>query len=344
MQNRMLAQGPLHRTDGILSEAGYALAPIKDYDRGRVKAPRRRIKEWDYYLVTSPRCALAITVSDNGYMGLDSLSLIDFETLSQRTVSRMNWMPLGKRGLPASSLAGVTRAVGKNYEFTFRVEEGQRQLYGHMYDFGVQKDPLLFDTVLQEPRQDSMVIVTPFHKKPRQFYYNRKISGLPAEGRVIYQDREYLFSPASSFGTLDWGRGVWPYHSRWYWGSASGIIGGRIFGLNIGHGFGDTSRATENMLFYGGIASKLSQVHFELPQENGQDNPLLPWQVQDDAGRLNLTFTPLLDRAASLRAGPLGSDQHQVFGLFNGQAVLDDGTRLEIRDLLGFLERVKNRW
>ncbi len=42
MQNRMLAQGPLHRTDGILSEAGYALAPIKDYDRGRVKAPRRR--------------------------------------------------------------------------------------------------------------------------------------------------------------------------------------------------------------------------------------------------------------------------------------------------------------
>ncbi len=54
MQNRMLAQGPLHRTDGILSEAGYALAPIKDYDRGRVKAPRRRIKEWDYYLVTSP--------------------------------------------------------------------------------------------------------------------------------------------------------------------------------------------------------------------------------------------------------------------------------------------------
>ncbi len=128
-------------------------------------------------------------------MGLDSLSLIDFETLSQRTVSRMNWMPLGKRGLPASSLAGVTRAVGKNYEFTFRVEEGQRQLYGHMYDFGVQKDPLLFDIVLQEPRQDSMVIVTPFHKKPRQFYYNRKISGLPAEGRVIYQDRNTSSPP-----------------------------------------------------------------------------------------------------------------------------------------------------
>ncbi len=344
MQQRMLAQGPLHRTDGILSEAGYALTPIKEYDRGRVKAPRHRIKEWDYYLVMNERSALAITISDNGYMGLDSLSFIDFEASAQRTVSRMNWLPLGKRGLPATSLSGVTRAVGNNYEFTFRVEGGQRQLYGHMYDFGGEKQPLLFDIVLQEPRQDSMVIVIPFDKKPHHFYYNRKINCLPADGRVIYQDREYLFSPAASFGTLDWGRGVWPYADTWYWGSASGIIAGRAFGMNIGHGFGDTSRATENMLFYRGTASKLAQVHFEVPQENGRENYLLPWQVRDDAGRLSLTFTPILDRAAEINALILGSSQHQVFGQFSGQAVLDDGTRLEVRDVMGFLEKVKNRW
>jgi hypothetical protein len=344
MQQRMLAQGPLHRTDGILSETGYALAPIKDYDRRRIKAPRHRIKEWDYYLIANDRFALAITVADNGYMGLDSLSLIDFDTLAQRTVSRMSWLPLGKRGLPASSEAGVTRAVGKNYEFTFRVDAGQRQLYGHMYDFGGEKEPLLFDIVLQEPRQNSMVIVTPFAKKPYQFYYNRKINCLPADGRVIYQDREYLFSPAGSFGTLDWGRGVWPYAGAWYWGSASGIVQGRAFGLNIGYGFGDTSRATENMLFYGGIASKLGHVRFDAPRENGRDSYLLPWQVEDDAGRLSLTFTPVLDRAAEINALVLGSVQHQVFGRFSGHALLDDGTRLEVRDLMGFLEKVRNRW
>ena len=344
MQNRMLAQGPLHRTDGILSETGYALAPIKEYDRGRVKAPKHRIKEWDYYLIANDRFALALTVADNGYMGLDSLSLIDFETLAQRTVSRMSYFPMGKRSLPASSASGVTRAVGKNYEFTFRVGGGQRQLYGHMYDFGGEKDPLLFDIVLQEPRQDSMVIVTPFEKKPHHFYYNRKTNCLPADGRVIYQDKEYIFSPASSFGTLDWGRGVWPYANTWYWGSASGIVQGRAFGLNIGYGFGDTSRATENMLFYGGTASKLAEVRFEVPQENGRDNFLLPWQVRDDAGRLAFDFTPILDRAAEMNVGPLGTSQHQVFGRFSGQAALDDGTRLEVRDLIGFLEKVKNRW
>lgn len=343
MQNRMLAQGPLHRADGMLSESGFALSPIKDYDRRHLKAPRHRVKEWDYYLVMNPSCALGLTVSDMGCMGLDSLSFIDFETLSQRLVSRMSWMPLGKKKLPASSVQGVTRAVGKDYEFTFRVGGGQRQLYGHMYDFGGPNRPLLFDIVLEEPRQDSMVIVTPFENKPNQFVYKRNVSCLPAEGRVIWQDREYIFSPAASSGTLNWGRGVWPYRAQWYWGSASGIIAGRAFGLNIGRGFGDTSRATENMLFYGGIASKLSQVTIEAP-ENGQVNNMKPRQVRDDAGRLALAFTPIIDHDARISFGPLGARRHQVFGHYNGQAVLDDGTKLEVKELLGFLEKVKNRW
>jgi len=344
MQNRMLAQGPLHRADGVLSETGFALAPIKDYDRRRLKAPRHRIKEWDDCLVMNAHCALGIRVSDEGWIGLDSLSFIDFETLSQRSQSRRIWLPLGKRSLPASSQTGVTRAVGYNYEFTFRAEGSQRQLYGHMYDFGGERQPLLFDIILEEPRQDSMVIVTPFENKPHQFFYNRKINCLPAEGRVIWQDREYIFSPAASFGTLSWGRGVWPHLAGWYWASASGIIAGRAFGLSLGHGFGDTSRATENMLFYGGIASKLSQVAFEAPEANGQKDYLAPWQIQDDAGRLSLTFNPILDQAIQNKTGPLITKRHRVFGRFSGHALLDDGTRLEIRELQGFIEKAKNRW
>ena len=343
MQNRMLAQGPLHRADGLLSETGYALAPIKEYDRKRIKAPRHRIKEWDCYLVMNPHCAIALTVADGGCMGLDSLSFIDFETLSQRNVSRMSWLPLGRRNLPASSQQGVARAVGKDYEFTFRAEGSQRQLYGHMYDFGGPNRPLLFDIVLEDPRQDSMVIVTPFENKPGRFFYNRKVNCLPAEGRVIWQDREYLFSPAASFGTFNWGRGVWPHRAGWYWGSASGIIAGKAFGINFGHGFGDTSRATENMLLYGGIASKLSQVATKAP-ENGSKNAMKPWQVEDDADRLALTFTPLVDHASQISLGPLAAHRQQVFGHYDGHAVLDDGTRLEVKGLPGFLEHVKNRW
>ncbi|MDI9969799.1 DUF2804 family protein, partial [Rhodococcus ruber] len=57
-----------------------------------------------------------------------------------------------------------------------------------------------------------------------------------------------------------------------------------------------------------------------------------------------MSFEPILDRAADVNALVLRSTQHQVFGRFTGHVTLDDGTRLEVRELLGFAEKVRNRW
>lgn len=98
-----------------------------------------------------------------------------------------------------------------------------------------------------------MVIATPFEKK-KAFYYNQKINCMPAFGYMKYDGKTYTFSKKTDFGTLDWGRGVWTYDNRRYWGSANTYVDGVLFGFNIGYGFGDTSAATENMLFYNGKA------------------------------------------------------------------------------------------
>ncbi len=344
IQKRILAEGPLHTREGLLSETGYAVSQMKTYDRGRIRAAKWRIKEWDYYLIMNDAYALALTVSDNGYMGLDSVSLLDFEKNEQRTATKMVFFPVGKRNLPSTSRDGVTRAAGKDYELTFRAGGGRRQLYGHMYDFGGKGRPLLFDVELMEPEADSMVIVMPFKNKPKHFYYNQKINCMPAEGRVIFLDREYLFSPAASFGVLDWGRGVWPYRNTWYWGSSSGIIEGKPFGMNLGYGFGDPSGATENMLFFSGKAHKLGAVSFDIPLKGSKEDYLGVWKVRDDAGRLDLRFKPMLDRSADMDLLFLASRQHQVFGRFTGTAVLDDGRQLVVQGLTGFLEKVSNKW
>ena len=57
-----------------------------------------------------------------------------------------------------------------------------------------------------------------------------------------------------------------------------------------------------------------------------------------------MDFQPILDRAACTSAGIVKSDQHQVFGRFTGRAVLDGGTAVEVRNFMGFAERVENRW
>lgn len=42
--------------------------------------------------------------------------------------------------------------------------------------------------------------------------------------------------------------------------------------------------------------------------------------------------------------GVVRSGQHQVFGSFTGTAVLDDGTAVRLKELLGFAEKVDDRW
>lgn len=57
-----------------------------------------------------------------------------------------------------------------------------------------------------------------------------------------------------------------------------------------------------------------------------------------------MDFVPIIDRAALTDAKLVSSDQHQVFGKFTGKVILDDGTVIEVKDFLGFAEKVTNKW
>ena len=112
------------------------------------------------------------------------------------------------------------------------------------------------------------------------------------------------------------------------------------FGFNIGYGFGDTSAASENMAFYANKCHKLDQVAFNIPA----DSFTKPWTFGSNDGRFEMDFVPVIDRYAKMNAVVISSVQHQVFGRFTGRVVLEDGSVLEIRDLMGFAEKVSNTW
>ncbi len=341
MQHEITSVIPLLDENGNLTEPGYAKKLLPVYRRADIKASPLRIKEWDYYLINNGRFALALTIADNGYMGLDSISLLDFEEGWEITNSPMCVMPMGKIGLPESSVEGDVEHGGKNYRIRYDNQGlGRRVLSGWMSDFG-PKGIITFEVELLREPEESMVIATPFDK-PGHFYYNQKINCMPAKGFVHYGGRTYEFDPSDSFGTLDWGRGVWTYSNTWYWGSASGLVDGVPFGWNIGYGFGDCSAATENMLFYKGNSHKLSQVKFNIPSD--EKDFMSPWTFTSDDGRFEMDFVPVLDRASCTDVKLIKSDQHQVFGLFTGKAVLDDGTVIEVKDFPGFAEKVENKW
>ncbi len=343
MQHEITEAKPLLDAKGNLTEAGFAKKLLPIYHRADVKASKARLKEWDYYLIANDKFAVALTIADNGYMGLDSVSFLNFEDRPwEQTVSKMRAVPMGKTCLPESSVSGDCAVAGKGYRMTFAHDKRERKLFFHMDKFK-GGDAIDGKITLSAAPEESMVICTPFDK-PKHFYYNQKINCMRASGTVRLGDWEYPFDPENSFAVLDWGRGVWTYHNTWYWGSASGQVSGVPFGFNIGYGFGNTSAATENMLFYDGKAHKLSEVTFRIPMKNGKDEFMQPWTFTSDDGRFEMDFVPIIDRAANMDFKLLKSDQHQVFGRFTGKAVLDDGTVIEIKDFLGFAEKVENKW
>ncbi len=344
MQHEITRPGPLLDEKGRLREPGWARQPLLTYERDSVRAGKARIKEWDYYYVgCGDRFGLALTIADNGYMGLDSISFLNFREGWEITKSPMQVMTLGRKALPPSSDEGSVRSSGKGYYLAFRCEGEKRVLTFRMADFR-GGETIEGAVTLTCPPTDSMVIATPFAGDRKAFYYNRKINNLLAEGTVRIGRDAYTFTPGTSFGVLDWGRGVWTYRNTWYWGSASGLVGGVPFGFNIGYGFGNTDRASENMVFLNRQAHKLSRVLFEIPEKDGKEDFLSPWTIRSDDMRFEMTFAPVLDRASRTDFKVLCSDQHQVFGRFSGRCVLDDGAVVQIRDLFGFAEKVFNKW
>jgi len=339
MQNEITQAGQLLNKNGTLAQKGWAKDLFLSYDRKAIKAAAFRIKEWDYYCILQQDCGIAITVADLGYVALLAVNVYDFIINKEISDQVMIPFPMGKLKLPSYSSYGDVDIQHYKIQIAFRHENGKRSLKLDFPGFdkgrGIQAD-----ITLQTLNKDSMVIAMPWKEDKHAFYYNQKINCLAADGHFKVGTTSYPLKPQEAIGVLDWGRGVWTYKNRWYWGSASGYINGIPFGFNIGYGFGDTSAATENMLFYHGVAHKLEKVTFHI----NTNDYLQPWKFTSNDGRFELDFEPAIDRYSNTNLLLIQSVQHQVFGYFTGTVILDDGTPLKLERFLGFAEDVFNRW
>ena len=340
MQHK-LSNGPLLDEKGNLSEAGYAFSLVKEYKRSAIKAGKSRIKEWDYYFINDDEYGVALTIDDNSYMGMASVSVLDFKNKIEFTKSYIKWFTNGKVGLPSSSVDGDVSLVDKNYSMVFENKNGKRHLVCSLKNLAKGKD-FECEIYLEQTNNNSMVIATPF-KKPKHFYYNQKINLLKAKGYFKFGDLQHEMGE-NSLGVLDWGRGVWTYKNTWYWSSLNAVYDGHRIGFNLGYGFGDTSKASENMLFYDDKAFKLEDVTFNIPRDkNGKLCFLDPWIFSSEKGDISLVFNPIIDRYSNTNVLIIQSNQHQVFGYFSG-AIEVDGQKYCFDNVLGFAEMVTNRW
>jgi hypothetical protein len=344
VQREIRDRGSLLDGCGHLRERGYSWAPLLEYDRRAIRAAPWRIKEWDFYQIQDREICMQFTIGHASYIGQAAFTLFELGGGARYSKSITRLLPFASMGMPPDSERGLSCQQGPS-RIEFVVESGARALSCRMEDSAGELEARveLEERSLEGTRLDSMNIATPFRESPRDFYCNRKISGMRARGFASIRGsggkRRYELG-REAYGILDWGRGVWPYRHEWLWGSGAALVEGEVFSFNVGQGFGDTSLATENAFFYAGKGYKLG----ELRIETGGDDRLAPWSLSSDDGLLELEQRPSYDNSTATKLLFVDNSCHQVFGRFDGRARLPEGRELRIENMAGFCEHARNRW
>ena len=353
MQHEIKTKGFLLSEEGKLnlSQIGYAKTLIVDYNPEKIRVypfkflNRLRLKEWDYYGVTTKDFFFSATVSNIGYLGLVFVYFIDFD--SRKMIEKTVVTPFGMGCvLPKTSETGDIVFRKRGISIAFLRENERRIIKIDWKQFNKGAD-LFAELVLYQPvDMDSIALVTPIGKEKffpfyNRFYYNQKTNCMPAEGQIALGDKRYVLTKNDALATLDWGRGVWAYKTFWNWASASGFLkDGRTVGLNLGTGFGRQVSATENCFFIDGKMTKLGYVYIDYDKSDY----MMPWRFTSQDGRLKLSFDPFFERVAKINLGLLKSEAHQMFGTYYGRLFATNGERIEISNLIGWAEEHRARW
>lgn len=345
-QNRIVTSTPLLNDKGELTEPGYCFTNLYEYDRKAIKASPLCIKEWNFYEISNERYILLVMIADVSYGATSSVILHDMETGEQFAASTTSLFTFGSYGVTdTNGMAESTISKHKkNYELDIVTAKGYKTI---KFNGLCNKEDYIVDIRMDMfDNHESLTFATPLVKNdPKKFYLDQKINCMPVTGTVKIGDRTVTFSPDDTFAILDWGRGAWPYHSTWYWSNGSTKLeNGDIFGFELGWGWDETA-CTENTIFINGKAQKIGKVSVEEQLPNWMNRKAWleqKWTLKSDDGRLNLTMTPYYDNFTCSRVIFIGNWCHQVFGRFNGTVTLDDGTVLEIKDMMAFCELADN--
>lgn len=346
-QTEYTEKTPLLASDGTLLAKGWARKNVFDYERSFSK-PNKRKKEWDFYQISNGKYMVQINFANISIGGYVNAKIVDLE--NQKTIADVMQIFLGgdkKYILPAKGDTPnfFSAKVGKA-ECVFDTKETVRTLYFKM----PLKDKIVECNFTMDimPGLENITTVLPFENLPTKYFMTTKQNCMPCEGTFKYGDEVYEFTKDDTFAYLDWGRVNTPYKMVWYWGNGSTYLYDEngekhIFGFEITWAIGDESNATETCLFYDGKAHKIGAVDVKtFPKP---DKFTEPWEFMSEDGRFNLTMTPFYDYHTDLNVLDLARmHAHQVHGKWNGNVILDDGTKLEIKDMYAFCEYVENKW
>jgi hypothetical protein len=337
---------PLLAPDGTLLAKGWARKNVFIYNRDYVKKGIISRKEWDFYTISDDEMQILVSFANINIGGYVAAKLVNLKT-GEVICDAVQYFAGANKHVSHSIPDRPSRfkdKIGKT-EFDFHTKENERTLSFKGIYKGKPVDVFASMEIMEG--LESITTVFPFSEDKTKYFMTTKQLCMPCEGKFKFGEYEYEFTKDKAFCSVDWGRVNTIHEMVWYWGAGAQYLTDakgdeHLFSFEITWAIGDESNATETCLFFDGKAHKFGAVDVEtFPKD---DKYMDPWVFISEDGRFNLTMTPFFDYHTDLDLKIGRMNTHQVHGKWNGDVTLDDGTKLEIKDMYAFCEYVENRW
>ncbi|MDC7232691.1 MAG: DUF2804 domain-containing protein [Spirochaetales bacterium] len=177
---------------------------------------------------------------------------------------------------------------------------------------------------------------------PNRFTFTEKCSPLKPNQLEISMDRKKLdYESQTAAAIYDWSGGYLRRETNWYWTAFGAVLPNRTaIGANLA-AFVNETYFSENAFWINNSRTRVSRVIYDFDVMD----PYKPWHVYDEAGTIDLVFTPEGERNDKINAGPLVKTIFRQFvGTFEGSFHPEGGNKLSFKDVKGFCETHRAIW
>lgn len=325
-------------SNGTLNEEsiGWSRKPIFNCN---IRGKNFRKKKWNYWYMINQDCLFSVTISHLDYIAMSFVYFYDFNTkeFAEKTVIT----PLGKGCTIGKNVFDNVEFSNEKLQVLFKWNKylETMNILIHCKDFMGRNLTAKFN-VLCFKEQETINVLIPWSRN--KFQFTSKQNCLPVEGRVMINNKTYIFNKKDSFAGLDFGRGIWPFKIMWNWATAAGTQQGRIIGFNLGAKWTDGTGITENGLFIDGKILKLNEcIVYNYDKNDLMKSWILKTEISD---KVYLEFKPIYNRLAKTDAVFLKSTVHQIIGEFYGEIKDNEGNIINIEALKGSVEEHYAKW
>jgi hypothetical protein len=322
------------RRYGRLESRPMRVNPLDEYSRVPRSLRSLRLKEWVGFTLVHPDWFSSLIIQDAHY--LSSSEIYAYDRSAKALYQHASTMG-GSLGMPAG-LDGERVAWNRpGYSIGYDFAAGGP--YTLTFDIAATATAPAFAGTLQLRADGASEALSVSSRLPGGKLYTNKVL-YPASGTLTVGDSAIVFDPTRDVAILDEHKSLFPYRTRWVWGTLATRVAGAPIGANFCARPGVAGEEEESCIWTPDACEPLRDIVFS-PRDAAA--PLAPWQVRSADGRLDLTFTPEGRKGVKHQLVIFDIDYFQLYGHYRGTLRSLSGEVLEVDAVHGVLESFKAR-